>query len=111
MTSASPYLELKSHLHVSDASTRCVPQTVIRRIERSLRVGIGWHDYAAYLPSALIRCASQVSGVVAVYWLVHEFLVHYFSVRPLLNGDLTHFKRSPLCMVGVDAVNNERLVA
>jgi hypothetical protein len=48
---------------------------------------------------------------VTVYWSIDELLAHYFSVRPLLNGDLAHFKRSPVGMIGIDAVNNERLVA
>ena len=48
--------------------------------------------------------------IVAVYWLVDEFLAHHFSVRPILNGDLAHFERSPVGMIGIDAVNNERLV-
>jgi hypothetical protein len=43
-------------------------------------------------------------------WSVDEFLAHHFSVRPLLNGDLAHFERSPVGMIGIDAVNNERLV-
>jgi hypothetical protein len=59
------------------------------------------------------KCKSVLknSGVVAVCWSVHEFLAHHFSVRPLLNGDLAHFERSPVGMIGIDAVNNERLVA
>jgi hypothetical protein len=58
------------------------------------------------------KCKSVLknSGVVAVYWSVDEFLAHHFSVRPLLNGDLAHFERSPVGMIGIDAVNNERLV-
>ena len=48
---------------------------------------------------------------VTLYWSIDELLAHYFSVRPLLNGDLAHFKRSPVGMIGIDAVNNERFVA
>ncbi len=48
--------------------------------------------------------------LLAVYWSVDEFLAHHFSVRPLLNRDLAHFERSPVGMIGIDAVNNERLV-
>ncbi len=58
------------------------------------------------------KCKSvpKTSGVVAGCWSVDEFFAHHFSVRPLLNGDLAHFERSPFGMIGIDAVNNERLV-
>src|SRR3984957_970529 len=42
---------------------------------------------------------------------VDKFLARYLSVRPLLNGYLAHVERTPLGMIGIDAVNNERLVA
>src|ERR1700720_2483483 len=41
---------------------------------------------------------------------VDKFLAHHLSVRPLLNGYLAHVERTPLGMIGIDAVNNERLV-
>ena len=58
------------------------------------------------------KCKSVLknSGVVAVYWSVDEFLAHHFSIRPFLNGNLAHFERSPVGMISIDAVNNERLV-
>jgi hypothetical protein len=42
---------------------------------------------------------------------VDKFLPHHFSVRPLLNGYLAHVECTPLGMIGIDPVNNERLVA
>jgi len=42
---------------------------------------------------------------------VDKFLAHHLSVRPLLNGYLAHVERTPLGMIGIDAVNDERLVA
>jgi hypothetical protein len=35
-----------------------------------------------------------------LYWSVNEILAHHFSIRPFLNGDLAHFERSPLGMMG-----------
>src|SRR5262249_7073518 len=42
---------------------------------------------------------------------VDKFLAHHFSVRPLLNGYLAHVECTPLGMIGIDPINNERLVA
>ena len=42
----------------------------------------------------------------------NKFLAHPPPfLRPLLNGYLAHLERTPLGMIGIDAVNNERLVA
>jgi hypothetical protein len=42
---------------------------------------------------------------------VDKFLAHHFSVRPFLNGYLAHVECTPLSMIGIDPINNERLVA
>src|ERR1700722_11744137 len=42
---------------------------------------------------------------------VDKFLAHHLSVRPLLNGYLAHVERTPLGMIGIDAVNDECLIA
>ena len=42
---------------------------------------------------------------------VDKFLAHHFTVRPLLNSYLAHVECTPLGMIGIDPINNERLVA
>ena len=69
----------------------------------------------------VLGCGDKKSGrsralpiwplTIAFNGSVDEFFAHHFSVRPLLNGYLAHIERTPFGMIGIDAVNNERLVA
>src|SRR5580698_3455746 len=72
-------------------------------------------------PGPILGCGNKKNGrcralpiwqlTIALRGSVDEFLTHHFSVRPLLNGYLAHIERTPLGMISIDAVNNERLVA
>ena len=42
---------------------------------------------------------------------VDKLFAHHLSVRPLLNSYLAHVERTPVGMIDINAVDNERLVA